>query len=71
MSHLSFVYKKPLISSTPPTSKLAMLEQFTLSLGGAGNFAVAMVCFKQKLCLKKQKRNTIKISNSKSRALKI
>lgn len=33
-----------------------MLEQFTLSLGGAGNFfAVAMVCFKQKSCLKKQK----------------
>lgn len=38
-----------------------MLEQFTLSLGGAGNFfAVAMVCFKQKLCLKKQKSNTNK-----------
>lgn len=34
-----------------------MLEQFTPSLGGgAGNFfAVAMVCFKQKSCLKKQK----------------
>lgn len=35
-----------------------MLEQFTRRLGGAGKFfAVAMVCFKQKLCLKKQKSN--------------
>lgn len=36
-----------------------MLEQFFQSLGGAGNFfAVAMVCFKQKACLKKQKSNS-------------
>lgn len=36
-----------------------MLEQFTQSLGGAGDFfPVAMVCFKQKPYLKKQKSNS-------------